>query len=592
MSRMSKAARSTSGLTDRASSPMKVPEAADLRFAVRRQARLRASALDRRTPLGRPELESLGRTLLADVGAATEHLGFAMVALSNEFWRDQFAATPFQSRLLLLPHCLRQADVCRGDYDDRGLTCVHCRECHISDLVHRAESLGYRVLVADGTPAALELLLDNDVDAILGVACLDSLEKSFRRVVELGVPHAAVPLLVDGCVATRAEVGEILAWMELRDAATISTGRAGRTRTYVPLLRAARDLFQPGALDALLAPELVPTPSGPAEADSDPLSGTQSIALDWLRVGGKRFRPFITLAGYAAKAIGPEAFSPQADLTGVFPDVVKRSALAVEALHKASLVHDDIEDDDAYRYGRQTLHRRYGPAVAVNVGDYLIGLGYRLIAAGPPHAGTGSEELSPQCATETLQAISRAHMKLAQGQGAELLWRRRRPEELKPLDLLSIYALKTAPAFEAAMFVGLRAAGPVDAVIRHIRTCCRYLGIAYQVKNDLKDWDDDGADKLLAGQDLLSMRPTILQAFAMEGQDPSANRDLVELTHSELPRDVILARLRRNYQARGVFDKAARLVDKYRERAHAAAATIEPAALRELMDFILDTVLA
>ena len=52
------------------------------------------------------------------------------------------------------------------------------------------------------------------------------------------------------------------------------------------------------------------------------------------------------------------------------PDAVKRMALAIEIFHKASLVHDDIEDDDAVRYGRPTLHQKYGLATAINVGDY------------------------------------------------------------------------------------------------------------------------------------------------------------------------------------------------------------------------------
>jgi geranylgeranyl pyrophosphate synthase len=52
------------------------------------------------------------------------------------------------------------------------------------------------------------------------------------------------------------------------------------------------------------------------------------------------------------------------------------------AFHKASLIHDDIEDGDALRYGEPTLHSEYGVAVALNVGDLLIGEGYRLLAAG------------------------------------------------------------------------------------------------------------------------------------------------------------------------------------------------------------------
>ena len=52
----------------------------------------------------------------------------------------------------------------------------------------------------------------------------------------------------------------------------------------------------------------------------------------------------------------------------------------MECFHKASLIHDDIEDDDAQRYGEPTLHVEHGVPVALNVGDLLIGEGYRLLA--------------------------------------------------------------------------------------------------------------------------------------------------------------------------------------------------------------------
>ena len=54
--------------------------------------------------------------------------------------------------------------------------------------------------------------------------------------------------------------------------------------------------------------------------------------------------------------------------------------MSIETFHKASLVHDDIEDDDAFRYGAETIHRQYGIPTAINVGDYLIGMGYRLVS--------------------------------------------------------------------------------------------------------------------------------------------------------------------------------------------------------------------
>ncbi len=94
---------------------------------------------------------------------------------------------------------------------------------------------------------------------------------------------------------------------------------------------------------------------------------------------------------------------------------VKRAAMSIETFHKASLVHDDIEDDDPFRYGDETMHRRYGVPTAINVGDYLIGMGYRLASMSRSweHGGDVGHRT---CLTE-------AHTKLSEGQGAELLWR-------------------------------------------------------------------------------------------------------------------------------------------------------------------------
>ena len=82
--------------------------------------------------------------------------------------------------------------------------------------------------------------------------------------------------------------------------------------------------------------------------------------------------PFLAVAAFQALRTDPGA---------PLPDGLRKLAVAVECFHKASLIHDDIEDGDATRYGEQTLHEKYGIAVALNVGDLLIGEGYRMLAA-------------------------------------------------------------------------------------------------------------------------------------------------------------------------------------------------------------------
>src|SRR5213593_4693232 len=173
-----------------------------------------------------------------------------MVTISNEFWREQFMATDFKRRLLLLPHCLKHAEGCPADYDEFGLDCRKCGACSIADFKVTAEDLGYKVLVAEGTPIVLKIIVSGHVDAILGVACLNVLEKAIDKVLKVGVPSLAVPLLSSDCKNTSVDedwVSEVLGLRQQPPKA--------RTRTYLPLLRAAGRIFEPDELERL-SPQL------------------------------------------------------------------------------------------------------------------------------------------------------------------------------------------------------------------------------------------------------------------------------------------------------------------------------------------------
>src|SRR5262249_13904565 len=310
-------------------------------------------------------------------------------------------------------------------------------------------------------------------------------------------PCVAAPLLSSNCRSTSVDDDWVAELIDLR-----TPPPPARTRTYVHLMRAAHSVCEEPELSRL-APRSRAGANGNA---ADPLTAHENIAYDWLAQGGKRSRPFITLAAYDALKGAPGTFSAE----GVsLPDAVRRTALAIEAFHKASLVHDDIEDDDTFRYGRETLHRQYGVGTAINVGDYLIGLGYRLV-------GRERKALGGGCGADILDKLADAHLKWSEGRGAELLWRDAPAKALTPLDALKIYALKTAPAFEAALYAGLRLAGPADGYEKMATEFSRHLGVAFQILNDLKDWNGDSDNKLLAGQDVLAARPTLLLALALE----------------------------------------------------------------------------
>jgi geranylgeranyl pyrophosphate synthase len=218
------------------------------------------------------------------------------------------------------------------------------------------------------------------------------------------------------------------------------------------------------------------------------------LARDWLARAGKRWRPFLAVCAYRALREEPD---------GALPASLRNAAVAVECFHKASLIHDDIEDGDAERYGERTLHEEHGIPIALNVGDLLIGEGYRLLAEADAPAAQRAEMIA---------VAAEAHRELARGQGAELAWRRR-GGPLRPEDVLEIHAAKTAPAFDVALRLGGILAGAGEDVFDVFRAYSRALGIAYQVRDDIEDTGDAGA----SGGAALS----IVTALAQAGGDPA-----------------------------------------------------------------------
>ena len=556
-----------------------VPETKSLREQIRARAVQVADRLEKSQPLGKDEMEQLARCILAEMILPEGYLGWTMVALVSAFWHDQVAAVPPSRRLCLLPQCSNHAEGCPANDDTFGPKSTSCGACEIAAFRRTAEAMGYRVLVAEGSPIVLKILVSGDVDAIVGVASLNVLEKAIDKMLRAGIPCLAVPLLSNDTRNPSVDEDWVADMIGMRHAAP-----RRHTRTYLHLMRAAVGMFKSDQLEHLAPRTRVQDRVGELTAKGfDPLAGTEAIAYDFLSKGGKHLRPFITLAVYDALTGGNGTLGSGANYVAIMPDAVKRTALSIETFHKASLVHDDIEDDDGFRYGKQTVHRRWGIPTAINIGDYLIGLGYRLVSR-------EAAQLGPGVTADILDQLADAHMKLCEGQGAELLWRDACDKRIKAVDALKIYALKTAPAFEAALVAGVRLAGPAEKYLEPMTQFARHLGVAFQILNDLNDWQQDSHNKLAAGGDALGGRPTVLWALAIESLAEDQRQTLEGLVASE-PNETTLKRVRSLYETSGVFEKASRLVEKYRERAEAVADEIEPDELRRLLYYLIDTVL-
>ena len=464
-------------------------------------------------PLSVPELQALAARAVDALGTDAAYRDFVAILIHNAAWRETVAGIPYDRRLLLVPQCLRDAERCRGEIDEYGLLCRRCGRCVLDELHEEAEALGYAVMVAEGSAVVMSLVESGRIQAVIGVSCLSVLEQVYPYMEAGAVPGLAIPLLQDGCRDTAVDVDWLLEEIH-------RSSEHPFTRLALDDLRERVDgWFAREELDDLLG-----RPAGEAER----------LGRDWLALAGKRWRPFLAATAYQALCDEPEA---------PLPADVRRAAVAVECFHKASLIHDDIEDGERERYGAPTMHVARGVPVALNVGDFLLGEGYRLLAEcdGPAPA--------------MLRAAARGHRELSLGQGAELTWRGE-SRELSLEEVLDIFRRKTAPAFEVALRVGAACAGAPAELDRPISRYCEALGIAYQIRDDLRDFDGHDGD-LAAG------RPSVVRALARAKLRGPVTADAAKRC--------------------GAVDEAWALLESHKDRAIHSLAEIDSVALKCLL---------
>ena len=519
-----------------------IPQTKPQRNALLEAVRRNLAAEPLVPPASLEQLRKRALAALAVAGLPEIHLDYAVVLVSNESWRDTLASVPFERRLLLMPKCLRVESRCPAPFDEFGLLCKSCGLCSIQDFQAEAERLGYAVLVAEGSALVMAMIQTGQIDAIVGVSCLPVLEKTFPFVEAAAIPAVAVPLLQDDCIDTTIDIDWVWDYIHLEAA------DASRRLDLGTLRDTVRTWFEPTALEHLM---------GPAEGHAE------RAAREWLMVGGKRWRPFLAAAVF-------EALRP--DRGGPVSPLLQRIAIAVECFHKASLVHDDIEDGDLERYGQPTLPGIYGVPVALNIGDVLIGEGYRMLA----EAGLDGQRLQA-----AVREAADAQRLLCRGQGEELAWSRS-PSLLASRQVLEIFRLKTAPAFDVALQLGAIAAGRAGEVSGVLRAYSEAIGIAYQIKDDLEDLVED-AGVLRSGE----ARPSVVLCIATERSKGSDREMLGALASGRQHGDATPENVLRAIRDSKADEKAGLLLEGYKEQAVKSLEGLDDPTLKGLLRRVL-----
>ena len=303
-----------------------------------------------------------------------------------------------------------------------------------------------------------------------------------------------------------------------------------------------------GGVDALIT----------ARLDS-PVPVIPALAEHLIAAGGKRLRPLLTVAA--------------ARLAGGTDDACLKLAAAVEFIHTATLLHDDVVDGSQLRRGKVAAHLIWGGASSVLVGDFLFARSFELMVE------TGS--------LRSLSILAKASSVIAEGEVLQLT--RAHDLNLDQHTYLEIIRAKTAELFAASAEAGAVSAGAPEPQIAALRAYGQNLGLAFQLADDALDYS--GAAETLgknAGDDFREGKATLplLLAIARSGPREAAfwERAIGRLEQTEAD----FRRARELIVGTGALQATLDLGTDYAETAKAALAVFPDNEWRRSLEALAD----
>jgi octaprenyl-diphosphate synthase len=211
--------------------------------------------------------------------------------------------------------------------------------------------------------------------------------------------------------------------------------------------------------------------------------------------GGKRLRPLLVLL--IARACGYQG-QHHVDLAAV-----------IELIHTATLLHDDVVDNSELRRGHQTANRVFGNEAAILVGDFLYSKAFQI--------------MTNVAAPSILKVVANTTSFMAEGEALQLM-ESRNPDTSED-NYLNIIRAKTAKLFEAASWVGALLADSDENTQKAMCLYGTHLGTAFQLIDDLLDYQSDSADTGKAlGRDLSEGKVTLPLIYLLQNGTPAEVR--------------------------------------------------------------------
>ena len=190
--------------------------------------------------------------------------------------------------------------------------------------------------------------------------------------------------------------------------------------------------------------------------------------LRYASEGGKRIRPLILI-------LSAETIAANKQVTMDVTEDMFLASCAIELLHTESVIHDDIIDKEDYRRGKPSFHIKYGYNSSILTADFVLGIILNLCTK------INNAKVSAE--------LSKAATKMSEGEMMEI--KLTQDPLLKDDDYIKVVENKTASLFEAASKIGSLLGGGTDGEIYAMGSFGHLLGIAYQIHDDIMDWNNE-----------------------------------------------------------------------------------------------------
>jgi octaprenyl-diphosphate synthase len=221
-----------------------------------------------------------------------------------------------------------------------------------------------------------------------------------------------------------------------------------------------------------------------------------------VRTKGKQLRPMFVLLS--------------AKLTGQINDSTYRAASLVELLHTASLVHDDVVDESAERRGFFSIYALWKTKISVLVGDYLLAKGMLL--------SLDNNDFT------ILQIMSRAVKQMSEGELLQI--EKSRSLNIDEETYFTIIRSKTASLLASACSAGAYSATNNAEMAEKMRQFGEWVGIAFQIKDDLFDYGTDDVGKP-TGNDIKEKKLTLPLIYTLSKSDKTTQRELIYIIKNQ-----------------------------------------------------------